>query len=519
MNSTTKRLIQFAILFCLFIVSAPVSASETISEIRIIGNFMFTEATLRNLIKTYPGNNLDSLQLDLDRQTIDQKYFEAGFLEAECKLKIKYRQNSGYRVTFVIAEGRPYYFGTITVAGNELVKSKFILKISALKPGLQFSRERIVKAQLKTISSNLFKDVEIKATGVENEQRTISVKIQVKEKKRHQINIGTGLDSEDGLKAFFEWKNRNFDGNGRGVYVSILNSVDYIESLYYKKGRFSAGYTNPFFFNSPVEWKVNFIFSTDKPKFVNFGIENYILESSLKYPLSFVDRITFRARAEIDRIYNATFQTEIKKFKNLFSVDNNRFIGINYERDTRDDLIDPSKGFLFITSVEKAGGFLGGGNSFYKLNLNLQNYYNLVSFIVIANKLTLGSIETANPEDIPSYQRFFLGGGGSLRGYAERSIGPKNPDGSSQGGNFLFSNSFEQRFYIGQYVNLITFLDFGNNWLKRDFANWASLYFTTGTGIRLRTTFGIFRFDYGIQLDKLPNKLRGNFHFGFGQSF
>ena len=93
MNSTTKKLIQFAILFCLFIVSAPVSASETISEIRIIGNFMFTEATLRNLIKTYPGNNLDSLQLDLDRQTIDQKYFEAGFLEAECKLKIKYRQN------------------------------------------------------------------------------------------------------------------------------------------------------------------------------------------------------------------------------------------------------------------------------------------------------------------------------------------------------------------------------------------------------------------------------------------
>ena len=113
----------------------------------------------------------------------------------------------------------------------------------------------------------------------------------------------------------------------------------------------------------------------------------------------------------------------------------------------------------------------------------------------------------------------FFGGSGSLRGFPERSVGPKNTDGSAQGGNFLFLNNFEIRYYLSYAFNLVTFFDAGNIWLKRNTARLNNFKYSSGIGARWRTKYGFFRLDFGLRLNEFPDKYIGKLHFGFGQSF
>jgi len=106
-----------------------------------------------------------------------------------------------------------------------------------------------------------------------------------------------------------------------------------------------------------------------------------------------------------------------------------------------------------------------------------------------------------------------------LRGFPERSVGPKNEDGSAQGGNFLFLNNFEIRYYLSYAFNLVAFFDAGNIWLKRQTTRLNNFKYSTGIGARLRTKYGLFRLDFGLRLNEFPDKYIGKVHFGFGQSF
>lgn len=504
----------------IFVLYLSFVTGQVVNQVQIKGNKELSQQKLYSLIKSRWQANLDTLQVEKDRKIIENHYFEEGFLEATCAAIIEIDSSSNYTtIRFNITEGSLYRFGNIKIEGEQLLTKELIFRLLNIQLGERFSREKVVKSQLRAISTGLFSDVEIKMDSVDVEHKVISAIIYVNEKKRHTTNIGIGIDTEDGLKLFSEWKNRNIDRRGSGISLSSLGAVDYINDIYFKRGNLGIGFFDPFMFYLPIEWNIRLTYNSDKPKYVNFGIENYVAETSFGYNLSLLDQITLRFRIQNDRIFNATFDTEHKEFINVFRVDDNRFIGLAYEHDQRDDMVDPSAGFYFNINFEKVGGFLGGNNTFFKTIFTVQNYHTLTRLIVLANKITSGLIDSASPENIPSYLRLFMGGSGSLRGYAERSVGPKNTDGSAQGGNFLFLNNFEFRFYLSYAFNLVTFFDVGNIWLKPKLGRVNSLKYSTGLGIRWRTKFGFFRVDFGLQLNEFPNKYLNRIHFGFGQSF
>ena len=512
--------LRFLILAVLIFLLGHLSFSQVLTKITISGNKQVSNEKLLTLIKSRWHTKLDTIQVETDRKVIENFYFEEGFLEARCQAISTFdKKLKSVSINFEIFEGSVYKFGSIEIEGTKLLKKDFVYKLINIFPGERFSRDKIIKSQIRAFSTGLFKDIEIKAKNIDSDLKKISVIIYANEKKRYAADIGYGIDTEDGMKLFFEWKNRNFNGKGTGISLTALSSIDYINDLYYKRGNFGIGFTDPYLFYLPVEWRLQLLYNSDKPKYVNFGIENYTAETIFGHQLSLVDEITLRLRIQNDRIFNATFQTEHKEFINVFRVDDNRFIGIMYEHDQRDDLIDPSSGLYFNVMIEKAGGFLGGRNSFVKVISNLQNYYNVFRLLVLANKITLGSIESGQQEPIPSYLRLFMGGSGSLRGFPERSVGPKNTDGSAQGGRFLFLNNLELRYYLSYAFNIVTFFDVGNIWVKRTAATINSLNYSTGLGFRLRTKFGFFRLDFGLRLNEFPEKYIGKLHFGFGQTF
>lgn len=519
--SKTYRKINSLLIFLLASIFFSIANGQTLKNIEIHGHQNFPIQKINSLLKSRWQSSIDTMQIKQDCASIASFYNEEGFLEATCNYNIfKHDVSDSVNLEYIVSEGNLYRFGTIEVKGMQHVNKSLILRLMGITSGIPFSKELIVRGQLYAMSTGLFKDIEVKARSIDKLGKRIPVIIKIQERTRQSIDIGTGLDTQDGWKFFFEWYNRNVGGWGRGIRISGLHSIDYSKALYFKKGHLSISYFVPIIFNLPINYGLNIGYKTDKPKYVNFGYQSYYVESLFDYPMLSLYHFTVNLRLQKDRIFNIPFSEEIKQFENAFRLDNNRYLSLNLKRDDRDDLIDPTSGSFISLMIEKAGGFLGGDNDYYKLHLSC-NYYTLVHRkLIFAQKNSIGNIEASGRIDnFPSYLRFFLGGSGSVRGYQERSIGPLQPDGSALGGNFLFLHSTELRYYFNYNINMITFLDAGNIWLTRDHSKLKSLKYSTGLGIRIRTKYGLFRLDFGLKLSNFSTKDLGRIHFGFGQSF
>ena len=119
---------------------------------------------------------------------------------------------------------------------------------------------------------------------------------------------------------------------------------------------------------------------------------------------------------------------------------------------------------------------------------------------------------------LPDYERFFLGGSTTVRGYIHDSLGPKGEDGTPTGGNMFYLGNFELRTFIRKGFGLVAFLDSGNVWKTAQDTE-SDIKFTVGAGLRYNTPVGPVRLDYGHKLDKEDDESRGEVHFSIGHAF
>lgn len=117
-------------------------------------------------------------------------------------------------------------------------------------------------------------------------------------------------------------------------------------------------------------------------------------------------------------------------------------------------------------------------------------------------------------------ERFFAGGGTTIRGFAQDGVGPRIFDGvSPSGGNALFILNNELRFPVASIFDGVGFIDAGNVYDRMsDFRPW-TVRKAAGIGIRIRTPYFLIRLDYGIKLDRRPGEPLGRPFFSIGQAF
>ncbi|MDD5428784.1 MAG: BamA/TamA family outer membrane protein, partial [Candidatus Omnitrophica bacterium] len=130
----------------------------------------------------------------------------------------------------------------------------------------------------------------------------------------------------------------------------------------------------------------------------------------------------------------------------------------------------------------------------------------------------------SNTRDVPVYDRFYAGGANTIRGYKERSVGPRDSGSNDPvGGDAILIGNAELTFPI--YEKIIkgaVFYDIGNVWPKiDDFLDNATQFKSgTGVGVRVKTPLGPVRVDYGIPLTKNhEDKREGQFYFSMSRGF
>lgn len=187
------------------------------------------------------------------------------------------------------------------------------------------------------------------------------------------------------------------------------------------------------------------------------------------------------------------------------------------EYDRSDDLLNPTRGYRFTLATTPELSFGDGARPYLEATFNATAYEPILKDIVLAGRLQLGSIFGAPVQDIAPSQRFYAGGGGSVRGFAYQGVGPKDPNGDPIGGVSSTLISVESRFRFGDY-GLVAFID-GGEIYESQAPDFTGLRYGAGLGFRYYTSFGPLRVDVATPLGRRPGDSPLGVYISIGQTF
>jgi len=417
------------------------------------------------------------------------------------------RKDKWARAEFTVDPGLIYTFGTVTVKGNESVKTYIVTREISFKEGEIYSLKKINETQANIFQLGLFRSVVIDPVFNEEEQ-IADIVILVKERKHGSVKIGGGFGTEDKLRGQIIWTQRNFFGGGRRLEVA--GKFSFITQ------RVETSIIQPYIIgkNSDLTGTLNF-HRDDVPSFKgrSFLTTGRIQKSFKEYYNTFGSLNLQTTKVE----ESATRTPEEQSRENVFLT----YINMGFERDTTDNLLNPTRGTVVSTGLESSFRALASDVNYIKGTVELRGYKKFRK-IVFAKKFTIGVIQPfgeTTTVDVPIFKRFFAGGSTSMRGFPFQKLGPLDVHNDPLGGNSLLVGSFELRYPLYGDFGGVTFLDYGNVYTREWDFQLDNLKYAPGLGLRYDTIIGPVRFDVGYALNPEPGIRRVQFFISIGQAF
>ncbi len=189
-----------------------------------------------------------------------------------------------------------------------------------------------------------------------------------------------------------------------------------------------------------------------------------------------------------------------------------------YAWDTRDDPSNARRGRFHSSGLEYAPAKLGSDIRFIRYLAQQYYFRSFDNTFVLASAFRLGAARAFGQDLIPS-EKFFAGGGTSVRGFAEDGLGEPDFFGDPVGGNALLLLNQEVRFPVYKWVRGVGFIDAGNVFPRARDISFTNLEAGAGFGLRIYSPFALLRIDFGMPLTSRPREPSGRWYFAIGQTF
>jgi len=483
-----------------------------IEKVTINNNKTISEETLLPLARIKKGDPYNEIDiLDAKKRILDL-YQKRGFLDARVSFESEMRESAAY-IIFNVQEGDRTFFGHSIIVGNYKTKRFVITREFLHKEGAPFDYSLLFEERGKLLRTGLFSDVEIVADDRVNDQRDIIYRL--KESDAGAVEFGVGYGDFDKFRGFLDLSYKNLWGVGRQAsFRTELSTLDQ---------RVILSYVDPWFLPKDVPLKAFFLFENKKE--LNFDT-GQILYKLTRYSANVgtETNLTKKIKAELFYEFSVVNTYDIQPDVVLSKEDTGSLIisglrgGLIY--DNRDNVFTPRAGELLGVALKVTSKIFFSQSDFAKLTLSANKYLSLSKIMVLAVSIRGGLAQGYNGTDeLPIVERFFLGGGTTVRGYKEDSLGPQGSDGNPTGGNAFAMGNIELRTDVGKGFGLVNFLDMGNVWQKINEVEIRQIKFTTGLGLRYFTPVGPLRVDYGFKLNRDYGESKGTFHFSIGHAF
>jgi len=491
----------------------------TVGKIDFTGNTIFTKDELRTYRgykvvrmdegKVYapqpytpenkePNEDLPTLNNDIKR--IRDIYGTRGYIEAEVTPVRTPNVNSGkIDILYQIVENSQSYVEQIIIQGNNRTKDKVIRRELAVHPGEIYDSVKADQSKKRLENLGYFEKVDISPqdTNVPNRKNMV---VTVEEKRTGSITFGAGFSSVDSLLGFVEISQGNFDifnfpyftGGGEKFRIRLQYGLE--------RQDVEVEFKEPWFLEQQLSLGYNLFYHNASYLSTYYNQRNYGASVSLSrafgpfwsgsvgYTLQEFDIYDLASNASPQLIAEQGYRSE-----------SSISMGMTY--DNRDNVLLTRRGVQATFNAELAGGPLWGQTNIYKLQASVKRYFPLPYDLIF---LAAGSTGVAdwygNSTEVPLFDRFFLGGANTVRGFGNYDIGPIDDNTQPLGGDTMAYSNLELTFPIidrvrGAVWNDMGFLD------ARPFYYtdaWQELNIAAGVGLRLNLPIGPLRLDYGV---------------------
>jgi translocation and assembly module TamA len=403
----------------------------------------------------------------------------------------------------------PYaVYGPTQVTGTSDMDPAFVAYIADLAPGEPYDPDDLDRAVKRLRRLQVFSSTRIVEADAVRPDGTLPITVAVAERPQHVLGAGASYNTVDGAGVEGYWEHRNLFGRAERLRfearVAGIDSIDPRELTYLGAVTFiKPGILTP-------TTDLTAALTVSREVYDPYTQNTYRARIGLAH--EFFEGLdgTIALNGEYDQVDDAFGERDLT----LASLPSS----LSY--DGTDNLLEPRRGVRAELSLEPFHEFeFGNTGVFGKAEGSTYVSFDEDGRFVVAARMAAGSILGAPADELPADRLFFAGGGGSVRGYAYRSIGPRLPNGRVVGGLSLAEASLEFRARVTETIGIVPFIDAGGAFASRwpDFSD--DIKVGAGIGVRYYTGIGAIRVDVATPLNPDRGDSRFALYIGLGESF
>jgi len=451
------------------------------------GDVLTTKEDLFKTIKTKRNDAYSNSAIRRDVNAITEKFANQGYANVEVSPESSVdAKNLLVNVIFDVEKKKRVSFEKIQVVGNTKTRDKVIRRELQVGEGELYSAAQLNESRDRLKRTGYFKEVDFTTSrGSTDEKMNLDVKVE--EAPSSALSFGAGYSSIDKLVGTASISDRNLFGLG---YSGALRF-----SLGFVTQDFRLSLTDPYFLGYRVSAGTDLYheardWDTYSDK-ITGGDIRFGKDLTKKIRMDWVYRL------ENVNVYNVSDAASIY-VKDQAGKKTTSALGVSLTTDSRDDYYSPSRGARHSFTIENAGGFLGGDNYFVRVKGETSWFFPMPLDTVLNLRGKVGMMKPYGGRQIPIYEKFFVGGLYTIRGFEYGIAGPRDQNNEALGSEKMAVFNSELIFPLSREMGLrgAVFWDIGKGF--DNFSELTPLKTGVGVGIRWHSPFGPIHIDIGF---------------------
>lgn len=490
-----------------------------VSGVSLEGNYLDRDDEFKSLISIKPGEAYNADQVAATVKAFTDHFGNYGFAFATVEPRPQIdRANNRVSIVLQSDPSRRAYVRRINIQGNAKTRDEVIRREFRQFESSWYDGEKIRLSRDRVDRLGYFTELSITSAEVPGAPDQVDLNVQVKEKPTGSVQLGAGYSSAEKLSFSFGLSQDNVFGSGNRLDLQ-LNTGKYNRTVV-------VSATDPYFTANGISRTVDVFYKTQKPYQDQGG--NYTLitmGAGLKFgvPITELDTVYLGINAERTRIKPGTnIPAAYLAYAEEFGYASTSFpLTLGWSRDSRDSALAPNSG-----RYQRLLGELGvlGDARYIKGNYQYQQYIPLSKQYTLAFNGEVGWGKGLGGRPFPVFKNFYSGGLGSVRGYEQSTLGPRDVTGAFIGGtrkvtlNTEFITPFPG---VGndRTLRLFGFVDVGGLYGENEKMSASNLRASTGIGFSWISPLGPLRFAFAVPLRKKPGDRIQKLQFQIGTSF
>jgi outer membrane protein insertion porin family len=508
------------------VISIPITegARYRLGDLTITGITLFEPGPVRAVVTNQYGDIASSSALQSATQNLRDYYGSRGYIDTLVTYQLQPRMetltttNPVVDLAMTVREGHLATIRAISFRGNTRTRDKVLRREITVFPGEIMNEVKLRNSERRLRNLGFFSSVNAVQEPTPDPSQYDAV-FELEEQKTGQFMVGAGFSSIDNLIGFVELSQGNFDlfnwpPVGAGQKLRLRGTLGT------SRTDIELGFTEPWFLDRRLALGVNF-FRRDSRFFSDdYDQRNTGVNVSLAKPVGRFTRLTLTYGLEeisvSDVDENASDRIKQEEGDRIKSS-----LTAEVSFDTRDNAFIPTRGLRASVSAMGAGGPLAGDTDIYRLDARASQFvpmwfdhvFNLRGWVSVADT-------HSNADRVPIFDRLFVGGARTLRGFKFRDVGPKDENGEPLGGLTAWYATAEYTVPVAAQFRVAAFYDIGMVYDEAYEIDLGDYNSDIGVGIRLDIPGFPLRLDYAwpLEADEFNDRSSGRFQFSIGYS-